>query len=89
MSKVIVGNGIPCPRCHRPTEIRTHEEVPPMMFGQTFFYRQWFYCCNPLCRTTTVMRDDDRVFCDDVDDDVDADALWRRAAIAEQLRRRR
>jgi hypothetical protein len=74
-----------CPRCAQPTEIRTHPTITAKMLRQPFYYRQWFYCHNPMCRTTTIMRDEDRVF---IEDDVDAEAQARMAMIREQLRPR-
>lgn len=58
--------GIPCPRCGQPTEIRTHARITPKLKRKTY-YRRWYYCVNPNCRTKGVYRDEDR---SDVDEDM-------------------
>jgi hypothetical protein len=59
--------------------------ITEKMLRQAFHYARWLYCCNPMCTTTTIMRDENRVF----RDDVDADTKARLADIAKQLRPRR
>lgn len=55
---VVVGeNGDPCPRCGKPTEIRTHPEITEKHLRQPFYYSRWFYCLNPDCRTKQIMPD--------------------------------
>jgi hypothetical protein len=55
-------DGLPCPRCAQPTEVRAHAEVTATMLRQPFYYRQWFYCSNPECPTKEIMRDEYRVY---------------------------
>ena len=55
---VVVGeNGDPCPRCGKPTEIRTHPAITGKHLAQPFYYSRWFYCLNPDCRTKQIMPD--------------------------------
>jgi hypothetical protein len=59
---VIAGDGDPCPRCGRPTQIREHPEITDKQLRQPFYYSRWFNCINPTCKTTLVMPDRFRVF---------------------------
>jgi hypothetical protein len=78
--------GIACPRCGMTTEVREHTAVTVKMQRQPFYYRRWFYCMNTECKTTTIMRDEDRVPTkDDVAPEQQDDLL---DAIMEQLRPR-
>ena len=70
-------SGIPCPRCNQPTEVRTHPVVTAKMKRRPY-YTKWYYCKNPNCKTTTVVRDEDR-----------SDVQERLAKITEQLKVRR
>jgi hypothetical protein len=77
--------GPACPQCGRPTEVRMHQKVTARMKRQRFFYRRWFFCCNPQCSTTTIMRPEDIEWRGDLDDVTRA----RLAQITQQLRPRR
>jgi len=52
---VVAGAGDPCPRCGRPTEIREHPRITERERRRPFYYRRWFMCRNPACRTTTIV----------------------------------
>jgi hypothetical protein len=58
-------HGDPCPRCGRSTEVREHTQITDKHLRQPYYYSRWFYCRNPRCRTTMVMRDRYRVFPDE------------------------
>jgi hypothetical protein len=60
--RAVAGTGIACPRCNLPTEERVHASITEKMLRQPFYYRRWFYCTNKTCKTTMIMRDEDRVF---------------------------
>ena len=62
--RIIAGDGIPCPRCGRPTQIREHKEVTPKQLRQPFYYARWFYCLHEDCQTRQIMRDEDMVWND-------------------------
>jgi hypothetical protein len=63
MTHIIIGStGVPCPRCGRVTEIRAHPSITAKELRRAFFYRQWFFCRNPRCKTTTVVLPEHRVF---------------------------
>lgn len=55
----IPGDGIPCPRCGRITEIREHRAE--ITHTKPTFYTRWFRCVNDDCRTTEIMRGEFRV----------------------------
>lgn len=50
---VIPGPGIPCPRCHKPTEIREHGPLGPP--SKASYFSRWYVCKNKSCRTTMIM----------------------------------
>src|SRR5262245_61634010 len=52
---VIAGAGDPCPRCGRATQIREHAYIGNRERRRPFYYRRWFMCVNPACRTTTIV----------------------------------
>lgn len=54
--------GVPCPRCGRATQIRAHDKITEKLLRQPYYYRRWFYCANQNCRTTLIMREEDRVY---------------------------
>jgi hypothetical protein len=76
--------GIACPRCGELTQVRTHDAITPRLKRQPFYFRQWYACLNPACATTTIMRDEDKVFPDLPEDE----ATLRLKAIMEQLQPR-
>ena len=51
-NRVIGRNGIPCPRCGEPTEIREHVAITDKHLRQPYYFSRWFYCRNPKCRVT-------------------------------------
>jgi hypothetical protein len=59
---VIPGRGDPCPRCGKATQIREHRAITDRELRRPFYYRRWFYCRNPRCRTTVIVHDRYRVF---------------------------
>jgi hypothetical protein len=59
---VISKNGLPCPRCGRPMEVREHSSISAKQLDKRYYYRCWFYCTYPDCRTCQVMRHEDRVW---------------------------
>jgi hypothetical protein len=60
--RVLPERGDPCPRCGRATETHEHIEVTAKHLRQAYYYRRWFRCTNPDCRTTLIMPDRYRVF---------------------------
>jgi len=48
---VVPGDGEPCPRCGKPTQIREYEK----QLRQPPFYTRWFCCLNKMCKTNLVM----------------------------------
>lgn len=60
--KVIPGEGDPCPRCRKPTEIREHIELRAAQLRSDFYYSRWFYCQNASCLTKQIMPERFRVF---------------------------
>jgi hypothetical protein len=52
---VVPGQGDPCPRCGRATEIREHPEIGERQLRQPFYYKRWYNCRNDNCRTTLIM----------------------------------
>ena len=77
-------DGIPCPRCGQPTEVRERATITRRQQRQSFHFRVWFFCRNPECKTSTISRPEDTM-CRDIDDDVQE----RLDDIIEQLRVRR
>jgi hypothetical protein len=60
---IVIGNdGDRCPRCGMPTEIREHTAITAKHLAQPFYYRRWFYCTEPTCRTNRIMPPEFRVF---------------------------
>jgi hypothetical protein len=72
-------NGVCCPRCGRATEIREHKGITPKQLRKVFYYRRWYFCVNPPCRTSTIVLPVDRVF------NVEPETERRVTAITEQL----
>lgn len=52
---IVPGDGPPCPRCKRPTEIREHRQINDELLQRSSYYRRWFRCTHADCRTTLVM----------------------------------
>jgi hypothetical protein len=53
-SKIVSLDGLPCPRCGRPTEIREHERVTEKELAQPFYYSRWYNCPNRSCKTKVI-----------------------------------
>jgi hypothetical protein len=53
--RVIEGNGVLCPKCKKPTQIREHRRITEKQLKKAFYYSRWFYCLNPNCVTTLYM----------------------------------
>jgi hypothetical protein len=77
------GNGIKCPRCGERTQQRRHATITAKLLAQPFYYQRWFVCTFPYCKTSTILRNEDRVF---AADEVDSEFDMRMAMIGEQLR---
>lgn len=61
---VVPGDGIACPRCGRPTEIREHDVIRPKHLAQPHYFSRWFYCNTPKCLTKQIVRDEFKVLND-------------------------
>ena len=77
---VITENGPACPRCGRPMQVREHDRIRPKQLRQPYYFKRWFYCTNRRCKTTTVMREEFKVW--------NGDIGHRLEAIEQQLRPR-
>jgi hypothetical protein len=55
---VVGRNGVPCPRCGEPTEIREHMSITDKHLRQPYYFRRWFYCRNPSCSVTLHLVED-------------------------------
>ena len=60
--KIIPGNGLACPRCGKPTQIREHAAITSRELSKPYYHRRWFMCLNSACPTTTIMTEDTKVF---------------------------
>jgi hypothetical protein len=80
--RVLPEDGIPCPRCGTTTEAREHTVITAKMLRQPFYYRRWYRCINPRCKTTMVMRDEDRIY---IEHEIDEATETRLSAIKQQL----
>ena len=60
--RVIGHDGVPCPRCRRPTEIREHTLITQKHLNQPYYYSRWFNCLNPGCVVSLHMIDQFKVF---------------------------
>lgn len=74
-----------CLQCGNACEIRSRERITARLKRRPFYYSRWGYCKNPNCKCTGVYRNEDRVFRDDADADIET----RNAEIRQQLRPRR
>jgi hypothetical protein len=55
-STVVVSKSGPgCPRCHRPTQVRTHAKIGPKQLRQPYYFEKWFRCTHRDCITTQIM----------------------------------
>jgi len=59
---VMGADGVPCPRCALPTEIRQHAEITAKHLRQPYFFSRWFYCRNPDCPVTIHMQEEFKVW---------------------------
>jgi hypothetical protein len=81
VSYVIVGSsgGCPCPRCGRATEIREHRYITAKELRKPYYYRRWYFCRNPNCRTSIIVLPEFRVF------NVEPETERRMTTITKQL----
>ena len=85
MSHIVIrGDGVPCPRCSRATQIREHSHIRPKQLNQPYYYKRWFYCTFDGCATTTVMRGEDIVW----NNNPRGQLLRRLSGVHDQLKRR-
>jgi hypothetical protein len=56
--RVIHGEGVPCPRCGRSTQIREHAAITEWHLSQPYYFQRWFYCRNPNCSVTVHVLDE-------------------------------
>ena len=49
---VVGHDGLPCPRCRQPMEIREHVLITKRHLQQPYYFSRWFYCRNPRCPVT-------------------------------------
>jgi hypothetical protein len=56
------GTGDPCPRCGQPMRIFEHREISDRQRKSPFYYARWHRCLSDSCKTTVVMRDEDRIW---------------------------
>jgi hypothetical protein len=61
-SVMIDGTGDPCPRCGQPMRIFQHAEISDRQRRAPFYYQRWHRCLSVSCKTTVVMRDEDRIW---------------------------
>ena len=55
-STVVVSESGPgCPRCGRPTQVRTHAQIGPKQLRQPYYFEKWFRCTHRDCITTQIM----------------------------------
>lgn len=59
---VIDSEGIPCPRCSRPTQAREHTHISDKLLRQPFYFTRWFMCTYIDCITTTHMVEEYKVY---------------------------
>ena len=50
--RVIGRDGVPCPRCGQPTEVREHVLITEKHRRQAFYFSRWFCCRNSRCPVT-------------------------------------
>jgi hypothetical protein len=53
--RIVAGDGDPCPRCGRATQIREHAWLGAKHFRAPFYFRRWFNCVNPACSVSLYM----------------------------------
>jgi hypothetical protein len=58
------GVGPPCRRCGELTAVMTHATITAKMLAQPYYYAKWYRCENAACKTTLIMPEEHRVFCD-------------------------
>ena len=72
----VQGGGVPCPRCGQTSQLRYHSEIAPKLLKQPFYYQQWFYCQNALCKTNTFMREEDKIYPENQQEDENQQHLF-------------
>ena len=60
--RVVSNEGVKCPRCNRPSQIREHIALTERQVRQPFYYSKWFSCFYPDCKTTVFMLDEFKVW---------------------------
>lgn len=53
--KIIECEGVPCPRCHRPMQVREHTQITDKRLRQPYYFRRWFYCTHGDCGVRSYM----------------------------------
>jgi hypothetical protein len=64
---VVPGDGIACPGCGHPTQVREHSQITERHRRQLYYFKRWFRCMSNNCPTTLIVRDEFKVW-NDVDD---------------------
>jgi hypothetical protein len=80
--------GIPCPRCHENTQVRTHAAITPILLRQSYYYYygRWYVCLNQDCKAIRSCAMRTAIYPDAELNDAD-DAAARLQTIREQLLR--
>jgi len=58
---IVGGDGPPCPRCCKPTQIREHKHIGEKELSKPFYFSRWYYCENQQCKTNTIMPEEFKV----------------------------
>jgi hypothetical protein len=58
---IVPGDGVPCPRCRRPTQIREHARITEKHLTQRYYFSRWFRCMHRDCSTKLVMVEEFKV----------------------------
>lgn len=53
-TRIVNGNGPQCKKCGEYTQIREHKQVVLRRSTKPNYYKRWFYCLNPNCKTTVI-----------------------------------
>jgi hypothetical protein len=78
MSYIVISEAGPaCPRCGRPLQVREHGRIRAKQLRQPYYYSRWFCCTHSDCKTTTVTRDDFKVWSNPTDAAVHQTSKYR------------
>ncbi len=55
---ILETKGEVCLRCGKEMQVRSHKEVTKELRKKPFYYRQWYYCINPACKTNVVHKEE-------------------------------